>query len=275
MDTASPLTPDSPQNVLIMPKASRAFLVGMTGTGKSTLGEVLMNEYKRAYSSSKRIARTLIVDTKPRWRAEKEINGIPTSITRRYSKWGYGSGIIPKSFALSGASDSIGHELDQVWRLGGEVAIAHAETEDEWPYVSEVATRFYERYGADTPRLIFVDELADFFKFRSLGDIFQRISRNGRERNVALIAGSQRPRKVPLEIMTEMTRLYMFKLDFREDIQRILQFGIPEDVVMPDGFNFYMYDRKLGRNPPSDSYYALDLSKNIYTGEPYDGEDNE
>ena len=258
-----------PNSVLLLPKSSRAFLVGMTGTGKSTLGEVLMNEYKKAYSHNKKKVRTLIVDTKPRWKAEREINGLPTSLSGRYRKWGYGSGIIPNSYCLSGFTDRIEGELDQILRLGGEVAIAHAETEDEWPYVSQVATSFYENYGSEFPRLLFVDEIGDFFKYRSLGDIFQRVSRNGRERDVALIAGSQRPRKVPVEILTEMTRLYMFELDFKEDIARTMQFGVPEDVKMPTGWSFYMYDRKMKRNPPSDGYYKLDLTNNIYTGEVY------
>ena len=251
-------------SVLTLPKASRAFLVGTTGTGKSTLGEVLMNEYRLAYSKKKKPVRTLIIDTKPRWKAEKLINGIPTSWTGRYRKWGYGSGVLPGSYALPGkyiySWGGIKDDLDQIWRLGGDIAIAHAETEEEWDYVSRAASTFYEGYGADIPRLLFVDELADFYKYRALGDIFQRVSRNGRERNVALIAGSQRPRKVPLEVLTEMQRMYLFECDFEEDLQRVFQFGIPRDVVIPTGHTFYMYDRKMKRNGASDGYYQLNIS---------------
>jgi hypothetical protein len=207
-----------------------------------------------------------------------ETNGIPTNWSRRYSKWGYGSGVIPESFAMPGKEahnsrpswfGGIKSDLDQIWRLGGKTAIVHAESEDEWDYVSHTATVFYEEYGAEFNRLVFVDELADFFTRRSLGDIFQRISRNGRERNVALVAGSQRPRKVPLEVLTEMQRLYLFEIDFLEDLQRVFQFGIPKDVIVPTGHTFYMYDRKLKLEGVSDKYYNLDLTRNIYNGQMY------
>jgi DNA helicase HerA-like ATPase len=235
--------------------------VGTTGTGKSTLLEVLMREYQEAYGSASSVGkdvRTLIIDTKPRFKAEYELNGLPTKMSKRYAKWGYGSGIIKGSVVLPGTG-KIRSELDQVFRLGYHVAIVHTERESEWPYASDVATSFYESYGASVPRLIVVDELADFYKFRAIGDIFQRVARNGRERDCALIAGSQRPRKVPVETMTEMRRLYMFKLDFFEDIKHIWAFGIPRGTLKPSGHAFYMYDKDLDLEPPSNNYYQLSL----------------
>lgn len=210
------------------------------------------------YSEEKKQVRALIIDTKPRFRAEFELSGITTEISRRYAKWGYGSGVLKGSYVLP-RQLSIGQELDQVWRLGGTIAIAYTEEESEWEYVSRAATTFYERYGSRYPRVLYVDELADFFKQRSLGDIFQRVARNGRERDVALIAGSQRPRKVPLEVMTEMQRMYMFELDFEEDIKHVFQFGIPKGTRSPEGHTFYLYDRSLKTNEPSDMYFELDL----------------
>lgn len=188
-----------------------------------------------------------------------EISGLSTRTSRRYSKWGYGSGEIENSFVLP-RMRSIKSELDQIWRLGGTVAIAQEERESEWGYLSDVARTFYEGYGADIPRLVLVDELADFFKYRNYGDIFQRIARNGRERDCGLICGSQRPRKVPVEVMTEMGRLYMFNLRYAEDIKHIKQFGIPDGVQLPVGHTFYMYDMDLEFEPPSHMYWTLDLA---------------
>lgn len=215
-----------------------------------------MKEYQIAYSRPKKPVRTLIVDTKPRFKAQWELNGFPTSASGRYFRWGYGSGILADSCVLPGGS-RIGSELDQLWRLGHKIAIVQTEEESEWAHASATATVFYERYGASLPRIVFVDELADFFKWRALADIFQRIARNGRERDVALIAGSQRPRKVPVEVMTEMRRLYMFMLDYAEDVKHVMQFGIPRDVWMPQGYSFYMFDKKLRMEQPSNAYYQL------------------
>jgi len=263
-------------NVLLLPrvnkKAPRAYIVGSTDTGKSTLMEVLMHTYQMAYSLPKIPVRTLIVDTKPRFKAAYELNGVSTFTSRRYAKWGYGSGVIPNSFVVPGIG-RLKSELDQVWRLGGTVAIVQSESKTEWDTVSAMAEAFYEGYGAGYPRLLVVDELADFFEFRSLGDIFQRVARNGRERDVALIAGSQRPRKVPVEIMTEMLRLYMFELMSYEDLKHLMGFGLPRDEIerngLPANHTFYMYDRKLKLEAPSNMYYELDLTTNYYTGQPY------
>lgn len=270
---------DVSSNPLILPrmekKAPRAYLVGMTDSGKSTLMEVLMKNYMEAYSIPKLPVLTLIVDSKPRFKAELELNGLLTKTTGRYRRWGYGSEVIPGSYVLP----RIQHpkkELDQAWRLGGTIAIVQSESKNEWDELAETARIFFEGYGAKQPRLLIVDELADFYERRLLTDIFQRVARNGRERDFAFIAGSQRPRKVPVETMTEMLRLYLFKLDFDEDLDHIIQFGLPwkqipkwqRKEVIPGGHVFYMWDRKLEYDEPSNKYYELDLGNtNYWTGQ--------
>lgn len=261
------------QQVLLLPRvekrAPRAYVVGMTDTGKSTLMEVLMVQYMRGYSSKKSgQVRVLIVDTKPRFRAAYEMSGVNTEKSKRYDKWGYGSGVIPNSYVLD-ITQQPKAQFDKLWRLGVNIAIVQTERQVDWSYVTAATKSFYEDYGAEVPRLVVVDELADFFEKRSLGDIFQRVARNGRERDCALIAGSQRPRKVPVEIMTEMRDLYMFELQFIEDFNHLLQFGVPYDVTIPSGHTFYFYDRVLKSSPPSDMYYELDLSHNYWSGRRY------
>lgn len=258
-------------NPLILPrhekKAPRAYLVGMTDSGKSTLMQVLMDNYQRAYSLPKFPVRTLIVDTKPRFMAERELNGLTTLETGRYKKWFIdGSGIIPNSYVLP-RRYKIRDELEQCWKLGGTVAIIQSEAKEEWGELIEYVKYFYEGYGAKYPRLVVVDELADFYERRLLTDIFQRICRNGRERDCAFIAGSQRPRKVPVETMTELLRMYLFELDYEEDIKHVVQFGLPWkgiptrelQSVIPTGHSFFLWDRKLKEREPSNMYYELDL----------------
>lgn len=241
--------------VIRIPKASRAFLVGETGTGKSTLAEILALEYLKEYPT----ARMLVVDTKPRFNAERELNGFTTKQSGRYKKWGIGSDAFKNSIAIPG-KDSVKRELDQVWRLHSRIAIVHTERESEWGYAAHVVTEFYERYGATIPRLVFVDELADFYQHRVNSDIFQRIARNGRERNCSMIAASQRPRKIPVEVITEMKRLYMFHLSYKEDIKHVQEFGIPA-MNMPESHVFYMYDKEMKLEFPSNAYHVLNIKK--------------
>lgn len=247
--------------------APRAYCVGMTDSGKSTLMQVLVDNYQRMYSTKSLPVRTLIVDTKPRFKAAMELNGLTTGESGRYKKWDIvGSGVIPGSYVLP-RNYNIRSELDQVWKFGGTTAIVQSESKSEWNELIGYVKEFYEGYGSKFPRLIVVDELADFYEQRVLSDIFQRISRNGRERDCAFIAGSQRPRKIPLEVMTEMLRLYMFELDYEEDIEHIVQFGLPWrhlrkqelSSMMPTDHAFFLWDRKLKFKSPSNQYYVLDL----------------
>jgi energy-coupling factor transporter ATP-binding protein EcfA2 len=258
MSTESATTTPSFANVLVLPKASRAFLVGETGTGKSTLAEVLALEYQKAYNLKKKLVRTLVCDTKPRFHAEWELNGFSTKTTGRYRKWGIGSKAFANSYVVPG-NQGIKTELDYIWSLGGQTAIVHAERTADLPYVSAVASTFFDSYGAGIPRLVFVDELADFFRHPALGDIFMRIARTGRERNCALIACSQRPRKIPTEVITELKRLYMFSLSYKDDIKHVYEFGIPQGVIAPQGHAFYMYDKELRLSFPSNAYHELEL----------------
>ena len=202
----------------------------------------------------------LVADTKPRFIAQKELSGFSTKLTGRYRKWGIGSDVFPDSFVLP-VEQHIKSSLDRVWQLHGTTAIATAESENQWGFVSEAVTHFYEDYGAKIPRLVFVDELSDFYKYRSMGEIFMRIARNGRERNVALIACSQRPRKIPTEVMSEMKRLYMFELPYEQDVKHVYEFGIPKDVQIPLNHTFYMYDRHMRDKFPSNAYHVLNLIK--------------
>jgi hypothetical protein len=199
--------------------------------------------------------------------AELELNGLLTKSTGRYSKWDIeGSGIIPGSYVLPRYA-SPKSEIKQLFRLGGTIGIVQAESKDDWGRLIEYVRYFFEGYGAQYPRLLVVDELADFYEKRVLGDIFQRVARNGRERDFAFIAGSQRPRKVPLETMTEMLRLYLFELDYDEDFKHIIQFGLPWqnwpkveiEKMKPHGHAFFMWDRLLKIKEPSNKYYELDL----------------
>lgn len=252
---------DASAQVLTLPRSSRAFLVGSTKSGKSTLAEVMVSQYKEEYSQERIPVRTLIVDTKPRFKAQYELNGLETKHTRRYSKWGYGS-FIPNSIVMPLSVDPE-DAIDQAWRLGSDTIIATAEKKTEWKLVNEYVVTFYERYGAHFPRLVYIDELADFFEIRILNDIYQRIARNGRERDCAMIACSQRPRKIPTEVMSEMTRLYLFNLDYWQDIKHIMEFGVPWEVRPPKGHNFYLYDRELREKYPSNAVFQLDMeSKN-------------
>ena len=55
-----------------------------------------------------------------------------------------------------------------------------------------------------------------------------RVARAGRERGCGLLAGSQRTRGIPATLMSELTKLYRFRLDYVADAKRFGEMGAPE-----------------------------------------------
>jgi hypothetical protein len=228
--------------------------VGTSGSGKSTLFEEMI--YRQS-----QLPRTqhLYIDSKPRFRAEFELNGVSTDISRRYKAWdkNYGK-FIPGSFVLP--LHDVGTELKQVWRLGGNIAIAQAEKPEQWPLLMEAATKFYESSHGKIERLVYVNELSDFFEVKKIGGIFWLIARSGREKKCAIAAETQRPVYIPKVLLTEMKRLYLFQLDNEDDIKAIHNMGVPATYRPPAvEYSFLFWDKRLREKPPSGNYYKLDL----------------
>jgi hypothetical protein len=122
------------------------------------------------------------------------------------------------------------------------------------------ATIFYGEYSDRIPRAICVDELADFYEIsrRSGTGIFTQAARSGRELNIALFAASQRPSYIPTVVMTECDRLYLFQLDYKEDMKKVYSMGVPQDVRVPSvDHSFFYWDKFLRFSGQSGLYYKL------------------
>ena len=171
---------------------------------------------------------------------------------------------MPGSYRINLDGD-IKRELDAVWRAKSRIAIAQVRPGDiaDLRSLENVATVFYRDYSDRLPRLILVDELADFFEVRkSGGGIFWQTARSGRELNVALRAGSQRPSYIPNVVMTEADRLYLFTLDYSEDMKKVYQMGVPKTVSVPQvEHSFFYWDKFKRFDAPSGRQYVLQLEK--------------
>ncbi len=169
---------------------------------------------------------------------------------------------MPGSYRIS-LDGNIRSELDAVWRAKSRIAIAQVRPGDivDLRSLEHVATVFYRDYSDTIPRIVLVDELADFFAVRgSGGGIFWQIARSGRELNVALMAGSQRPSYIPNVVMTESDRLYLFTLDYTEDMKKVYAMGVPKTVPVPQqAHSFFYWDKFTRFEAPSGREYILDL----------------
>ncbi len=243
------------EKVLQLSPSSRTIVVGESGSGKTTLAELMVTLLRQRQPKTQ----CLYIDSKPRFRAEYELNGLSTKASRRYRKWDkkYGE-TIPGSYVLPLRDPKA--ELEQIWRLGGHVAIAQTNSSDEWGSLMAAAEAFYEDSFGKVERLVYVNELSDFFEVKKIGGIFWLIARSGREKKVSLIAETQRPVYVPKVVMTESVQIYLFKLKYLEDMKRMWEMGIPRDVepVKEDHTFFYWHTKEMKRSP-SGEYYRLRL----------------
>jgi|SRR5712692_2081963 len=241
--------------VLIPPLAGRSMILGRTGSGKSTLLDILLKQYLSIYPTS----RALIVDSKPRFKAQWATDDLTAK--RHYRNWSRGE-YVHGSYRIN-LEDDPKQQLDAVWRAKSRIAIAQTHPGDiaDLRALELVATAFYRDYSDRIPRLILVDELADFFEVRkSGGGIFWQTARSGRELNVALMAGSQRPSYIPNVVMTESDRLYLFTLDYSEDMKKVYAMGVPKTVQVPQVDHAFFYWDKFKRfQAPSGREYVLQL----------------
>lgn len=220
-----------------MRERERALLLGGTGSGKTTLETLLLSDFYTRYPKS----RILILDSKPRFRAEFLVTGIAAK--RRYRHWAPDAAL-PGSVVIDSHTD-----LDLAWRQS-RIVIAQCEhAAERWKLV-ECAERFYNSAKHTRPQLLCVDETADFFHINGSPiagstDALVRIARSGRERGTGALYCSQRARSLPSSIIEEMTQLYLFVLDGEADLKRCVEMGAPKAIQPPPReHEFYLWTKR-------------------------------
>lgn len=257
MDPTSPTPPPTPRRTvpleaLAVPRDGRGMLVGTTGCGKSTCAEWLIERWRREHG---RKARILIVDSKPRFRADRRLDG--WSAARKYRKWRRGE-VVKGSILLQLRHQ---RELEQVWREhGSSVAIAQGTTADI-PSFRWIISRYFDMADDRNANLLYVDEVADFYGVTGVappGDPILQVARSGREKGVALLAATQRPKGVPISLFTELSQLYYWGTPFSQDWERLREMGLGEEINRAPLHDHAFYFTSHSR-PDMTGYYRLDI----------------
>lgn len=215
----------------------RALIVGGTRVGKSTLVDFLLREFARLQACE-----ILILDTKPRFRAEETAFGRDAS--GHYEKWAPGP-TIPGSVRLDIDRKKA---LDAAYRNDRRIAIGQSDKEEDWPLLLRQAELFFDRADGKLPRVLYVDELGDFFtkngwpRFKS--DVIRRTSRAGGEKGLGLWAAAQRPRGIPVEVADFSDQVDLFRMNNAADVAYLYQLGFPRTVIPPDTPHVFRHWRR-------------------------------
>jgi hypothetical protein len=236
-----------------LPRAQRGILVGCVGSGKSTLGTELV----RRFLQDEPRALVGLIDSKPRYRAEWSING-----TRmRYHDWAAGD-TLAGSVALHHAREFPQARLQSRCLILQSLYPNRQLVEDFEEEASAFAYRLFRASSSKQPTLLYLDELYDLAHGQSgiIDRRLLRVIRTGRELNMGVLVGAQRPRSIPIPTLTESNRIYCFQLDYLEDIKYLRQHAVQLSQI-PNGHAFVMATKGVGKGR-TEQLLELNLRRN-------------
>jgi len=183
----------------------RGFLVGQTGTGKTTLAQLLLGARNHPY--------IVVFDTKGMMRKED---------------WpGY----------------EIHKRLDAAIRSKQPKLIWQPEPAElrSWETIDRGFRWIYERWNT----LLYVDEALDVTLRQEIPFGFHAVLTRGRQRIISTLVATQRPTGIPQSIISEAQHRYIFYLQLEQDRKRMESLtGIAEERIKKlDKYEFF-YSRQ-------------------------------
>lgn len=228
------------QNVLMKPN-ERGLMVGKTRSGKSTLALQSLNELLTLYPTME----ALIVDTKPHFKASHLLSGLKADYL--YRNW-QGGDYFPFSVYLNAADKNV--HLDYAFdiahtisgRKRGAAVILQTDDKSTYPIIANRLREQYRRSNKKRNVFIYIDEAYSLLKYsRYVAEQVTLCVTAGGERGVGVLAATQRPRWIPVEMLSEITRYYVFRLDNGKDKINLRDNGLPPRFKFPRTFYVFRY----------------------------------
>lgn len=219
----------------------RTLAVGKTRSGKSTLALQGLNELLEIYPTME----NLVIDTKPHFRASHTMNGIRADYL--YRNWQKGD-YFPSSVVLSPRDTSI--TLDYAFdiahtvsgRKRGATIILQTDKKDDYPLIAKRLEEQYRRSNKKRHVFIYIDEAYSLLKYsRYVAEQVTLCVTAGGERGVGVMAATQRPRWIPVEMLSEITHYYVFRLDNNKDKINLRENGLPPGFRFPRTMHIFRY----------------------------------
>lgn len=232
---------------LVPDPGKREIVFGGTRAGKSGYMEWIT----RHISETRPEAMQIIVDSKPRFRAETERMWMNPRGRRnasyRYRSWAKGP-VVPNSVVVDLYSD---HPFKGLWRRPGEIAIMQSGEASDWTRMLVLLNAFVKAEIKGRERRIVADEVLDFYNRQSMSinqknDVFYRASRAGGERNIGLSLGAHRVYGLPPLIMSMASVYVLFHLRHDADLRYLREYGVNEEKSPQENYVFRRYEVQPG-----------------------------
>jgi hypothetical protein len=210
---------------------------GGTRSGKSAYMEWEM----RTIQYERPTCMQILVDTKPRFRAEKKRHRIKSNwrqdASGLYKNWHSGP-VVPNSVLMDLHSTN---PFKGMWPKDNpsEIVIMQSGESEDWRRMLQLLSAFVKAQVKDRERRIAVDEVFDFYgrntySIDNKNDVFLRAARAGAERGIGIEFGAHRVRGLPPLILGMMSRVNLFHLRHDADMKYLAEMGIM-DAKSPDG----------------------------------------
>jgi hypothetical protein len=223
---------------LIPRPGERVLTAGRSRSGKSSL----MDWEIREIQATRPTCMQILVDTKPRFRAEK-IRGPVHPKNRRdasklYRAWSKGP-VVPNSVVVPLWDE---HPFRGLWNKDNpsEVAILQSGDSSDWKRMLQLLTAYTNAQIRDRERRIVVDEVLDFYNRNTWGidgrnDPLYRTARAGGERAIGIELGGHRVHGLPPLILNMLSRVNLFHLADDSDLIHLRRSVGIKDAESPKG----------------------------------------
>lgn len=228
-------------DALVPGRAERTIVYGGTRTGKSSYCDWAA----RSIQSNRPDAMTLLLDTKPRFRAETVAYGPGLRLRRNakklYESWESGP-VFPNSvvYPLESFDPESSNPFSGFYRRPGELVVLQSGDSGMRATMLRLSRKFVNMNPKRRERLLWVNEGMDFYQRNSYGvdarnDVILDAARAGGERGIGLLFEAHRPKGIPPLLNTLSSRVILFHLRFEGDMRYMWDMGMPENEESPSG----------------------------------------
>ena len=97
---------------------------------------------------------------------------------------------------------------------------------------------------------VYVDEVFDLMRGNTVAPALIKLLKQGRSKGIRTIVSTQRPRSIPVSLLSESDHYYMFELLLADDRKRMAEVMGPAVLgELPHPYDFWYYDVHSNRPP--------------------------